>query len=130
MAGERLAVRNSGATVVVEGCGDHGCEYMTGGTVVVVGPTGINFAAGMSGGEAFVWDRDGNLARRLNVAMAASDELDEQDEARLLALLKSHREATGSSRVARILGDWATHRTEFLVVRARTEASTPAQRTA
>src|SRR6202008_3909217 len=69
IAGERFAVRNSGATVVVEGTGDHGCEYMTGGIVVVVGPTGRNFAAGMSGGVAYVLDEDGTFEKRCNMAM-------------------------------------------------------------
>ncbi|EQD61744.1 glutamate synthase, large subunit, partial [mine drainage metagenome] len=75
VAGERFAVRNSGATAVVEGCGDHGCEYMTGGTVLVLGATGRNFAAGMSGGVAYVYDNDGQFARRCNTAMVALDKV-------------------------------------------------------
>jgi len=80
MAGERFAVRNSGVKVVVEGVGDHGCEYMTGGTVVVLGDTGRNFAAGMSGGVAYVWDVNKNFVKNCNMEMVMLDTLDEEDE--------------------------------------------------
>src|SRR4029079_14271169 len=83
LAGERFAVRNSGATPVVEGVGDHGCEYMTGGRVVVLGPTGRNFAAGMSGGVAYVYDPDGTFADRVNREMVALERVgDDADELR------------------------------------------------
>ena len=129
-AGERLAVRNSGATVVVEGCGDHGCEYMTGGTVVVLGETGINFAAGMSGGEAYVWDPDGALEGRLNRGMADMHPLEAEDERYLASLLQRHVAATASARAAAILAAWESHRDEFRAVRPRAVAAAPAQRTA
>src|SRR5262249_17642553 len=80
IAGERFAVRNSGATVVVEGTGDHGCEYMTGGIVVVIGPTGRNFGAGMSGGIAYVYDEDGSFERRCNLAMVDLEPVPEEEE--------------------------------------------------
>src|SRR5690606_2513295 len=80
IAGERFAVRNSGATVVVEGTGDHGCEYMTGGVVAVLGPTGRNFAAGMSGGIAYVLDEDGTFSSRCNLAMVELEPLPEDDD--------------------------------------------------
>jgi glutamate synthase (NADPH/NADH) large chain len=135
IAGERFAVRNSGATVVVEGTGDHGCEYMTGGIVVVIGPTGRNFAAGMSGGVAYVLDEDGTFPRRCNLAMveleaiAAEEEvsakeyghandlathgrvdisadLTRYDAERLRILITRHARFTGSKRAAEILADW------------------------
>ena len=84
LAGERFAVRNSGADAVVEGCGDHGCEYMTGGHVVVLGPTGRNFAAGMSGGIAYVLDADGDFAARCNQTLVGLDVLDGDDRRRVL----------------------------------------------
>ena len=79
MVGERFGVRNSGAVAVVEGVGDHGCEYMTGGRVVVLGPTGRNFGAGMSGGEAFVWDPDGRFGPLVNREMVDLEPVDEDD---------------------------------------------------
>ncbi len=94
LAGERFAVRNSGADAVVEGCGDHGCEYMTGGHVLVLGPTGRNFAAGMSGGIAYVLDLD---PVKCNQTLVGLDELDADDHARVGALLAEHRERTGST---------------------------------
>src|SRR5207247_684290 len=97
LAGERFAVRNSGAHAVVEGCGDHGCEYMTGGVVVVLGDTGRNFAAGMSGGVAFVHDPGGRLPDHLNADMVALERLDDPDDIKLLRdLLAGHADATGS----------------------------------
>ncbi len=105
--GERFAVRNSGATAVVEGVGDHACEYMTGGTVVVLGPVGYNMGAGMTGGQAFVWDPDATLTTRLNTALVeaarpASELLDE-----LRWLVERHHELTNSPRAAELLADWA-----------------------
>jgi glutamate synthase (NADPH/NADH) large chain/glutamate synthase (ferredoxin) len=106
LAGERFAVRNSGASAVVEGVGDHGCEYMTGGRVVVLGPTGRNFAAGMSGGVAYVLDQDGSFAKRCNMGMVGFDELDPADVIELRALIEEHEQRTGSPVAARVLGDW------------------------
>ncbi|MCC7074004.1 MAG: glutamate synthase large subunit [Deltaproteobacteria bacterium] len=127
-AGERFAVRNSGATAVVEGCGDHGCEYMTGGTVAVLGPTGRNFAAGMTGGVAYVLDADGALARRLNHTDAAGAPLhtlaSADDEQALLALLRTHAELTGSPQAQRLAASWAEARARFVVVRPK--GATPA----
>jgi glutamate synthase (ferredoxin) len=106
-AGERFAVRNSGALAVVEGTGDHGCEYMTGGTVVVIGPTGRNFAAGMSGGSAFVFDEDGDFPRRCNLEMVDLEPLQDPDDLDLVRdLLIQHAGYTGSAVAKRILGDW------------------------
>ena len=104
LAGERFAVRNSGASAVVEGVGDHCCEYMTGGRVVVLGPTGRNFAAGMSGGVAYVLDEQGAFAERCNMGMVGFDELDEADAIELRALIEEHRRRTGSPVAARVLG--------------------------
>jgi glutamate synthase (ferredoxin) len=106
LAGERFAVRNSGADAVVEGCGDHGCEYMTGGHVVVLGPTGRNFAAGMSGGIAYVLDHDGGFAARCNQTLVGLDELDGEDRRRVRGLLLEHRERTGSRAAAAVLADF------------------------
>jgi len=106
LAGERFAVRNSGASAVVEGVGDHCCEYMTGGRVVVLGPTGRNFAAGMSGGVAYVLDEQGAFAERCNMGMVGFDELDQADAIELRALIEEHSQRTGSPVAARVLGDW------------------------
>ena len=97
IVGERFCVRNSGATAVVEGVGDHGCEYMTGGRAVILGPTGRNFAAGMSGGFAFVWDPDRSLYRRMNHDMVDIDPLDDED----VDWLRGDRHACTSRRPAR-----------------------------
>lgn len=142
VAGERFAVRNSGAVTVVEGVGDHGCEYMTGGVVVVIGKTGRNFAAGMSGGVAYVLDEDGNFAERCNMAMVelepvpeeddmleklhhhggdiahmgrvdVSGDMTRHDEERLVQLISSHMHYTGSTRAKQILDDWASYRPKF-----------------
>ena len=96
LAGERFAVRNSGATAVVEGVGDHGCEYMTGGRVVVLGPTGRNFAAGMSGGIAYVLDDDGTFAARCNPELVGLDALERRTTRTVRALVAEHAERTGS----------------------------------
>ena len=116
-AAERFAVRNSGARAVVEGVGDHGCEYMTGGRVVVLGPTGRNFAAGMSGGIAYVWDHDGSFATRLNPAMVELETMDtEADIEELRDLIERHLEYTGSAVAERLLGDWDTTLSQFVKV--------------
>ncbi|MFZ4515605.1 MAG: glutamate synthase-related protein [Acidimicrobiia bacterium] len=105
-AGERFAVRNSGAHAVVEGVGDHGCEYMTGGTVVVLGSVGYNFGAGMTGGQAFVYDPRGVLQARLNRQLVDAYAVDEQVAGDLRFLLERHVETTGSARAQAILADW------------------------
>ena len=133
VAGERFAVRLSGASAVVEGTGDHGCEYMTGGTVVVLGQTGRNFAAGMSGGVAYVYDEDGQFASRCNTAMVELKpvlsvqeqehqmdrgiwHLGETDEATLRRLLAEHNRWTGSKRARELLDHWDTARAKFVKV--------------
>jgi glutamate synthase (NADPH/NADH) large chain len=142
VAGERFAVRNSGAVAVVEGVGDHGCEYMTGGVVVVIGQTGRNFAAGMSGGVAYVLDEQGDFAKRCNMAMVelepvpeeddlmeklhhhggdiahkgrvdVSGDMTSHDEERLYQLIANHVHYTGSTKGKAILDDWATYRPKF-----------------
>jgi glutamate synthase (NADPH/NADH) large chain/glutamate synthase (ferredoxin) len=116
-AGERFAVRNSGASAVIEGVGDHGCEYMTGGRVVVLGPTGRNFAAGMSGGLAFVWDEDGTFRNRVNPTMLNQLEaLDDGDAAEVRALVEEHAQRTGSSVAQGVLDDWDAARSRFVKV--------------
>ena len=99
-------MRNSGSTAVVEGLGDHGCEYMTNGRVVVLGKCGRNFAAGMSGGIAYVLDRDGRFADRCNQSLVALDPVGVDDEAELRALLEEHASRTGSPVAQRLLDDW------------------------
>ncbi len=129
VAGERFCVRNSGASAVVEGVGNHGCEYMTGGTVVVLGLTGQNFAAGMSGGIAYVYDEDGMFAKRCNTSMVALEKveaaeadvgkvqhLNQPDELTLKGLIENHANYTGSSRAKAILSDWSTMRSKFVKV--------------
>ena len=116
-AGERFAVRNSGARTVVEGAGDHCCEYMTGGVVVVLGSTGRNVAAGMTGGVAFLLDEEGAVAKRLNSETVALVELQTaEQESLLLPLLEAHLEHTGSTRAAQILADWPSWKGRFKVV--------------
>ena len=129
VAGERFCVRNSGATAVVEGVGNHGCEYMTGGTVVVLGLTGQNFAAGMSGGVAYVYDEDGLFAKRCNMNMVSLEKveatessvgkvqhLDQPDEVTLKTLVENHAKYTGSLRAKAILADWVNYRAKFVKV--------------
>jgi glutamate synthase (NADPH) large chain len=106
LAGERFAVRNSGAITVVEGVGDHGCEYMTGGRVVVLGPTGLNFAAGMSGGIAYVHDADGGFRGRCNTELVGFDAISPDESEELRGWIEEHRERTGSPVAARLLDDW------------------------
>ena len=115
VAGERFAVRNSGATAVVEGAGDHCCEYMTGGTVVVLGKVGRNFAAGMSGGVAYVWDPEGKLEACCSGGAQVSLEavIDDGD---LQALVQRHFELTGSKRAEALLADWRNARKQFVLV--------------
>ena len=143
-AGERFAVRNSGAIAVVEGMGDHGCEYMTGGVVVSIGETGRNFAAGMSGGIAYVLDEDGSFSARCNLSMVDLEPVEEEDdimrrfhqdgdletkgrvdiladmsghdEERLSQLITNHLKYTGSPRARAILEDWTGYRTKFVKV--------------
>jgi glutamate synthase (NADPH/NADH) large chain/glutamate synthase (ferredoxin) len=120
VAGERFAVRNSGAEAVVEGVGDHGCEYMTGGRVVVLGPTGRNFAAGMSGGEAFVLDEKGVFPDLCNPEMVDLERVvAEEDEIGLRTLLEAHREYTGSVNAARVLDNWSEMLPKFVKVMPR-----------
>jgi len=116
LAGERFAVRNSGATAVVEGLGDHGCEYMTGGEVLVLGNTGSNFAAGMSGGVAWIYDVNGDFPNKCNKEMVDLDPLDEQDALRINSLLKKHIQLTGSKLAEFILSDWTTQSAHFIKV--------------
>ena len=142
VAGERFAVRNSGAIAVVEGAGDHGCEYMTGGVVVVIGETGRNFAAGMSGGIAYVLDEDGSFAKRCNLAMVELQPVAEEEEMmqksyhqgghldshgrvdvmgdmtrfdaeRLHQLISNHARYTGSERARHILEQWDEYKPKF-----------------
>ncbi len=130
VAGERFCVRNSGATAVVEGTGDHCCEYMTGGTVVVLGQTGRNFAAGMSGGIAYVLDADGSFAKRCNLSMVTLEKVlpgleqaddgtrhkQTADEDLLKGLIQKHLDETGSETARRVLADWSKFRTRFVKV--------------
>ncbi|MEJ5896490.1 glutamate synthase-related protein [Aquabacterium sp. G14] len=131
VGGERFGVRLSGATAVVEGTGDHGCEYMTGGTVVVLGKTGRNFAAGMSGGVAYVYDEDGQFAKRVNTAQVSLDKVlpaaeqaeagipmhkDQADEALLKKLIEDHHRWTGSLRAREILDNWSAQLPKFVKV--------------
>jgi glutamate synthase (NADPH) large chain len=120
MAGERFAVRNSGVDAVVEAVGDHGCEYMTGGRVVVLGPTGRNFAAGMSGGTAYVLDETGQFEKRVNAQMVDVGRVTDAAEAESLrALIRKHVDATGSTHAARILEAWPTKLSKFYRVMPR-----------
>ena len=117
-AGERFAIRNSGATLVAEGIGDHGCEYMTGGTVVVLGPTGVNFGAGMTGGVAYVLDGTGDFDLKCNLDSIdlASVAAGSEDERELVALLREHAARTASPQAKRILADWSRFRPQFVKV--------------
>ena len=117
--GERFAVRNSGAHAVVEGVGDHGCEYMTGGKVVILGPTGRNFAAGMSGGIAYVYDPQGLLPSNLNPEMVDLEQLGDDDIEWLRGMLDTHRDATDSDVAQRILADWPRQAGDFVKVMPR-----------
>jgi glutamate synthase (ferredoxin) len=124
-AGERFAVRNSGARAVVEGAGDHCCEYMTGGVVVVLGDTGLNVAAGMTGGVAFLLDEDGRLGERVNPEIVAIHPLETpEQEAVLKPLLETHLANTGSARAAAILADWPSWKPRFRVLVPPSEKAT------
>ncbi|WP_435360858.1 glutamate synthase large subunit [Haloarchaeobius sp. DFWS5] len=117
VAGERFGVRNSGATAVVEGVGDHGCEYMTGGVVAVLGDTGKNFAAGMSGGIAYVLDEDDEFTDKVNTGMVHVDhDLDERDVRMLRRLVRNHVAYTGSERAKELLDDWEATLDSFVKV--------------
>jgi glutamate synthase domain-containing protein 3 len=117
LAGERFAVRNSGVDTVVEAVGDHGCEYMTGGRVVVLGPTGRNFAAGMSGGIAYLLDENNDALSRINTQMVEVERVeDAQEAAELRALIEKHVNATGSKHAEAILAAWPTKLPKFLRV--------------
>jgi glutamate synthase domain-containing protein 3 len=117
MAGERFAVRNSGATAVVEGLGDHGCEYMTKGTVVVLGKCGRNFAAGMSGGIAYILDERGDFGtRRCNRASVDLEAVPADDTALLYRLIETHAELTGSPRAKWVLENWDTMLPKFIKI--------------
>jgi glutamate synthase (NADPH/NADH) large chain len=116
MAGERFAVRNSGVKVVVEGVGDHGCEYMTGGIVVVLGDTGRNFAAGMSGGVAYVWDVNKTFIKNCNMEMVMLDTLDAEDERLLSSMINEHQQVTKSNLAAHVLSYWPTTFKQFIKV--------------
>ncbi len=117
-AGERFGIRNSGATLVAEGIGDHGCEYMTGGKVLVLGPTGVNFGAGMTGGVAYVIDESGDFDLKCNLDSIDLEGVAESsdDERELLALIREHAERTGSPLASRILADWTAYRPKFVKV--------------
>ncbi|MDT5045104.1 MAG: glutamate synthase large chain, partial [Mycobacterium sp.] len=117
--GERFAVRNSGAHAVVEGVGDHGCEYMTGGKVVILGRTGRNFAAGMSGGVAYVYDPEDALPANLNSEMVELEALDEDDLEWLHGMIQAHVDATDSAVGRRILADWTAEQQCFAKVMPR-----------
>src|SRR4051794_7986086 len=119
IAGERFAVRNSGASAVVEGVGDHGCEYMTGGRVVVIGRTGRNFAAGMSGGVAYVLDVNRDFKRHCNQELVDLEPLDAVDEPLVRDLLERHAEYTGSTVAARLLADWSRTIDDFVKIMPR-----------
>jgi glutamate synthase (NADPH) large chain len=120
VAGERFCVRNSGATVVVEGVGDHGCEYMTGGRVIVIGKTGRNFAAGMSGGIAYVFDGDGTFERRCNREMVDLEALIDPDDQNLVQVaIMKHVSFTGSYYAERLLADWANVQRRIVKVMPR-----------
>jgi glutamate synthase (ferredoxin) len=120
MAGERFAVRNSGVDAVVEAVGDHGCEYMTGGRVVVLGRTGRNFGAGMSGGVAYVLDEQGNFAGHVNAQMVEVERLEDAAEIDAVrALVAKHRDLTGSTRAAALLQQWGSVVPRFVKVMPR-----------
>ena len=119
VVGERFCVRNSGALAVVEGVGDHGCEYMTGGRVVVLGPTGRNFGAGMSGGVAYVWDPQSAFAANLNTEMVELEALDADDREFLRSTVERHRDLTGSAVAERILAGWGFEVSRFRKVMPR-----------
>ncbi|MFZ9208069.1 MAG: glutamate synthase subunit alpha, partial [Sediminibacterium sp.] len=115
-AGERFAVRNSGAQVVVEGVGDHGCEYMTGGTAIILGETGRNFAAGMSGGIAYIYDTAGSFADKCNTEMVDLDPLNEADKKYLHRMIGQHASLTESKVAGFIMSDFDNQLAHFVKV--------------
>ena len=115
IAAERFCVRNSGATAVVEGVGDHGCEYMTGGTAVILGETGRNFAAGMSGGVAYIWDEPGSFEEKCNKELVLLEGVSEDAE-ELKRLIQNHLSYTNSTRAKEILDSWEHALTQFIKV--------------
>ena len=116
-AAERFCVRNSGASAVIEGVGDHGCEYMTGGCAVILGPTGRNFAAGMSGGVAYIWDPEDRFSICCNLGMVALERvIAEEDRCQLQGLIEEHLRATGSQVAGRLLDRWDDAVGEFVKV--------------
>ena len=115
-AGERFCVRNSGVNAVVEGVGDHGCEYMTGGRIVVLGPTGRNFAAGMSGGIAYVYDEDGGFGARCNMELVELEDLAPEDEELVKELLRRHQLYTGSQVAEKVLENWRENRRRIVKI--------------
>ena len=119
MVGERFCVRNSGALAVAEGVGDHGCEYMTGGRVVVLGPTGLNFGAGMSGGVAYVFDPNGTFPSLVNTEMVDVEGLDDDDRAAVHELLRRHHELTGSVVAGHLVDAWTMEASTFRKVMPR-----------
>jgi glutamate synthase (ferredoxin) len=121
--GERFAIRNSGATAVIEGAGEHACEYMTGGTVVVLGPVGMNVGAGMTGGRAFIWDPDWTLDRYLNEELVEHRPVEDEEAAEVRALLTRHAALTGSPRALAMLDDWPRAHKEFRLVLPRPEVA-------
>jgi len=116
VAGERFCVRNSGLNAVIEGVGDHGCEYMTGGRVVIIGETGVNFAAGMSGGIAYVLDELGNFSRKCNMRMVELTEMEYEDEVLVKRLITNHYKYTGSKKAGIILADFENYKKKFVKV--------------
>ncbi len=117
LAAERFCVRNSGARAVIDGVGDHGCEYMTGGRAVILGSTGRNFAAGMSGGIAYIWDQHGDFESKCNMGTVDLDPVDaEEDAAELRELIEQHREYTGSQQAERVLDAWPDVLSQFVKV--------------
>jgi len=119
IAGERFCVRNSGAKVVVSGVGDHGCEYMTGGRAVILGEIGKNFAAGMSGGIAYVYDKDNNLSCRINTEMVDLEEIENDDETEVKSMIEKYIKYTGSKEADEILQNWKENRAKFIKVMPR-----------
>jgi glutamate synthase (NADPH/NADH) large chain/glutamate synthase (ferredoxin) len=124
-AASRFAVRNSGATAVIEGAGNHCCEYMTGGLVVVLGPVGRNFGAGMSNGTAYVLDESGEFSSRVNLDMVRVDTCTEEDEVMLLRLIHEHQERTGSARARQLIEGWDRFRRLFKKVVPNTTPIAP-----
>ena len=113
MAGERFCVRNSGVTAVVEGIGDHGAEYMTGGKMVVLGETGRNFGAGMSGGYAFIWDVNNTFEKNFNPELSEIEALSTEDALELKALIQEHADETNSKVAQDILNNWTKQLSNF-----------------